>query len=158
MSRILLVEDDESRCEWFRGRLARYELDVTCDVREALAWLEAREYAAILLDHDLIEEHYFSDEPDDERTGYAVASWLAAHPDKQRAAPIIIHSLNYLGAGRMLNLLLEAGHLMQNLCLASVSLGLATVPLGGFFEQDLARAFALPATDRVLYIGLCGAR
>ena len=109
MSRILLVEDDESRCEWFRGRLARYELDVTCDVREALAWLEAREYAAILLDHDLIEEHYFSDEPDDERTGYAVASWLAAHPDKQRAAPIIIHSLNYLGAGRMLNLLLEAG-------------------------------------------------
>jgi SagB-type dehydrogenase family enzyme len=53
-------------------------------------------------------------------------------------------------------LLLEAGHLMQNLCLVSASLGLATVPLGGYFEQEIARAFALPTGDRVLYLGLCG--
>ncbi len=53
-------------------------------------------------------------------------------------------------------LLLEAGHLMQNLCLVSASLGLATVPLGGYFEQEIARAFALPAGDLVLYLGLCG--
>jgi SagB-type dehydrogenase family enzyme len=53
-------------------------------------------------------------------------------------------------------LLLEAGHLMQNLCLVSASVGLATVPLGGIFEPDIARAFALSATDRVLYAGLCG--
>jgi SagB-type dehydrogenase family enzyme len=53
-------------------------------------------------------------------------------------------------------LLLEAGHLMQNLCLASASLRLATVPLGGYFEQDIARSFAMPAGDRVLYLGLCG--
>jgi CheY-like chemotaxis protein len=109
MSRILLVEDDETRCTWFRARLAGYELDVTCDVREAAAWLAAREYAAILLDHDLAEEHYFSNEPDDERTGYAVAAWLAAHPDRSRAALIIIHSLNYVGAARMRDLLLDAG-------------------------------------------------
>jgi SagB-type dehydrogenase family enzyme len=54
-------------------------------------------------------------------------------------------------------LLLEAGHLMQNLCLASAGLGLATVPLGGFFEQDIARALDLPGGDRVLYLGLGGA-
>jgi SagB-type dehydrogenase family enzyme len=53
-------------------------------------------------------------------------------------------------------LLLEAGHLMQNLCLLSTSLGLSTVPLGGFFERDIAREFALPATDVVLYVGLGG--
>ena len=53
-------------------------------------------------------------------------------------------------------LLLEAGHLMQNLCLNSVSLGWATVPLGSFLEDDIARAFALPATDLVLYVGVCG--
>ncbi len=53
-------------------------------------------------------------------------------------------------------LLLEAGHLMQNLCLVSASLGLATVPLGGYFEQEIARAFALPAGDRVPYVGVCG--
>lgn len=53
-------------------------------------------------------------------------------------------------------LLLEAGHLMQNLCLASASLGLATVPLGGFFERDIARRLRLPTGDLVLYVGLCG--
>ena len=53
-------------------------------------------------------------------------------------------------------LLLEAGHLMQNLCLASASLGWATVPLGSFLEQDIARAFVLPSTDLVLYVGVFG--
>jgi SagB-type dehydrogenase family enzyme len=54
-------------------------------------------------------------------------------------------------------LLLEAGHLMQDLCLVSASVGLVTVPLGGFFEADLARRLRLPATDEVLYLGVCGA-
>jgi SagB-type dehydrogenase family enzyme len=54
-------------------------------------------------------------------------------------------------------LLLEAGHLMQNLCLLSTSLGLMTVPLGGYFESDLARRLMLLSTDEVLYLGLCGA-
>lgn len=53
-------------------------------------------------------------------------------------------------------LLLEAGHLMQNLCLLSASLGLTTVPLGGYFEADLARRLTLLPTDEVLYLGLCG--
>jgi SagB-type dehydrogenase family enzyme len=53
-------------------------------------------------------------------------------------------------------LLLEAGHLMQNLCLVSASLGLVTVPLGGFFEAPLARLLALPETDEVLYAGAVG--
>jgi CheY-like chemotaxis protein len=107
--RILIVEDDEARCAWFRARLAGCELDVTCDVRQAVLWLAEREYEALLLDHDLAEEHYFSDAHDDERTGYAVAAWLAAHPDCQRDALILIHSLNYPGAQRMLELLRDAG-------------------------------------------------
>lgn len=53
-------------------------------------------------------------------------------------------------------LLLEAGHLMQNLCLLCTSLGLTTVPLGGYFEADLARKLSLLSTDEVLYLGLCG--
>jgi SagB-type dehydrogenase family enzyme len=53
-------------------------------------------------------------------------------------------------------LLLEAGHLMQNLCLLSASLALTTVPLGGYFEADLARVLSLLPTDEVLYTGLCG--
>ncbi len=53
-------------------------------------------------------------------------------------------------------LLLEAGHLMQTLCLACADGGLATVPLGGFYERALARSLELPASDDVLYVGLCG--
>jgi SagB-type dehydrogenase family enzyme len=54
-------------------------------------------------------------------------------------------------------LLLEAGHLMQNLCLVSASLGLVTVPLGGFFERELARRLTLLESDEVLYVGVCAA-
>ncbi|HKP72555.1 MAG TPA: response regulator [Pyrinomonadaceae bacterium] len=108
-SRILIVEDDEARCAWFRGHFANQTLDVTCDVRQAVAWLAERDYGLILLDHDLTDEHYFSNEPDDERTGYAVAAWLAAHPDRQRDSTILVHSLNYTGAQRMVAALHDAG-------------------------------------------------
>jgi SagB-type dehydrogenase family enzyme len=54
-------------------------------------------------------------------------------------------------------LLLEAGHLMQNLCLLSESIGLCTVPLGGFLERAIARRLLLPEEDLVLYVAVCGA-
>jgi len=107
--RILIVEDDPLRCAWFEQKFAGRRMDVTCDVAEAMEWLAARDYDVILLDHDLADEHYFSDEPDDERTGYAVAVWLANHPDRHRDALIVIHSLNYAGAQRMLDALRDAG-------------------------------------------------
>jgi CheY-like chemotaxis protein len=106
---VLIVEDDEARCAWFRGRLRACQLDITCDPAQAAAWLAEREYDLILLDHDLRAEHYLSDERDDGRTGYAVAAWLAARPGSQPRARIVIHSLNYAGAGRMLAALLAAG-------------------------------------------------
>ncbi len=115
LRRVLLVEDDEVRCAWFRRKFAPHVLDVTCDVGQAVGWLSEREYATILLDHDLLDEHYFSDEPDDERTGYAVAAWLAAHPDRQRNATIVIHSLNYAGAQRMLDALTDAGRDVEHI-------------------------------------------
>jgi SagB-type dehydrogenase family enzyme len=54
-------------------------------------------------------------------------------------------------------LLLEAGHLMQNLCLVSTSLGLVTIPLGGFLEGEIAAELQLLGGDRVLSCGVCGA-
>lgn len=74
--------------------------------------------------------------------------WLIAG-DVERVEP-------KYGARGLRFLLLEAGHLMQNLCLLSASLKRATVPLGAFFEGDVARALGLPASDLVLYAGLCG--
>jgi len=109
MNRVLIVEDNEERCAWFHEKFEAAERDVTCDVREAIEWLAERDYSVIMLDHDLADEHYYTDEPDDERTGYAVAAWLAAHPDRQRDATIIIHSLNFAGSRRMLDTLRDAG-------------------------------------------------
>ena len=53
-------------------------------------------------------------------------------------------------------LLMEAGHLMQSLCLLSESLGLITLPLGGYFEEEMAGRMQLLDTDVVLYTGICG--
>lgn len=105
----MILEDDEVRCYWFQQQLAGREHDITCDIQQAIGWLESRNYEAILLDHDLTEEHYYSDAHDDEATGYAIASWLAAHPERQPGATIVVHSLNYVGAKRMLEVLRDAG-------------------------------------------------
>ncbi len=59
-----------------------------------------------------------------------------------------------LRAGRFLTL--EAGHLMQNLCLMSQRVGCATIPLGAFFERDICRRLTLPESDLALYVGVCG--
>ena len=122
--RVLVVEDDEARCAWFRERLAGRLLDVTCDVRTAIAWLAERDYEAVLLDHDLADEDYFSNAPDDERTGYAVARWLADNPDAQRDALIVIHSLNYTGAQRMLRALRDAGRDAEHIPFHYLQMGL----------------------------------
>ena len=122
--RILIVEDDEARCAWFRERLAGSHLDVTCDVREAVRWLAERDYHALLLDHDLADEHYFSNEPDDERTGYAVARWLADNPTAQRDALIVVHSLNYTGARRMVEVLRDAGREAEHIPFHYLQMGL----------------------------------
>ena len=113
--RILVVEDDESRCAWFQEKFAETNLDLTCNVQQAFEWLGVWDYDVILLDHDLIEDHYFSEVEDDERTGYAVAAWLATHPDSQRDATIIVHSLNFTGADRMLETLREAGREVEHI-------------------------------------------
>ena len=81
----------------------------------ALEWLDQREYDIILLDHDLRSEHYESDAPDDENTGYAIASWLAGHPESQAEAIIVIHSLNYYGALRMVDVLREGSRAAKHI-------------------------------------------
>ena len=113
--RILIVEDDELRRCWFREQFAQFECDVTDQVAVAIQWLTQRDYDLIFLDHDLIEEHYFIEAADDGLTGYTVAAWLAENPDRQLQAQIIIHSLNYSGSQRMLELMQNAGRKAEHL-------------------------------------------
>src|SRR5438046_10159384 len=99
--RIFLLEDDERRCAWFEKRFKGDRLDISCDIAEAKQLLESNTYDSIFLDHDLMPEHYGSDTPDDEHTGYAIASFLASRPDLQRPAKIMVQSLLSEGALRM---------------------------------------------------------
>ena len=107
--RILILEDDVRRLSWFAEYFSRHQRDVTDHAQTATEWLAQREYDLIFLDHDLTEEHYYEAMADDGLTGYVVAAWLAENPQQQKAARIIIHSLNYPGSDRMLAVLLRAG-------------------------------------------------
>jgi len=107
--RIFLLEDDERRCDWFAKRFKGDQLDIACDVPQAKELLQTRQYDSIFLDHDLMPEHYGSETTDDERTGYAIAHFLASRPDLQRAATIMVHSFNADGAMRMVEELRDAG-------------------------------------------------
>jgi CheY-like chemotaxis protein len=107
--RVFLLDDDRLRHEWFARRFARDHLDTAIDPARAFELLAANTYDAVFLDHDLLPEHYESDDLDDERTGYAVAAWLAARPDIQPSATIIVHTRNADGAMRMVELMRRAG-------------------------------------------------
>jgi hypothetical protein len=107
--RVFLLEDDPRRYEWFAKRFAGDHLDAAEDVIHAKELLAANVYDAIFLDHDLKPEHYHATSHDDERTGYAIASWLAARPEIQRASTILVHTRNADGAMRMVEELRRAG-------------------------------------------------
>src|SRR3977135_2930722 len=107
--RIFLLEDDQHRCEWFAKRFKGDHLDIADDVVRAKELLQASSYDSIFLDHDLMPEHYGATETDDERTGYAIASFLATHPELQRSATIMVHSFNADGAMRMVEELRGGG-------------------------------------------------
>ena len=107
--RVFLLDDDTLRHEWFARRFARDELDTAVDPAGAFELLSSHTYDAIFLDHDLLPEHYHSTEWDDERTGYAVAAWLAARPGAHSGATCIVHTRNADGAMRMVELLRRSG-------------------------------------------------
>jgi CheY-like chemotaxis protein len=108
--RVLLLDDDERRHEWFAERFAGDQLDIAVEPNTAIELLAASPYDAIFLDHDLLPEHYrTTDARDEERTGYAVAAWLAARPDVQPATTIIVHTRNANGALKMVQTMRAAG-------------------------------------------------
>jgi CheY-like chemotaxis protein len=107
--RVFLLDDDTLRHEWFTKQFKGDALDVAVDPPRAIELLSANHYDVIFLDHDLLPEHYYAEETDDERTGYAVASWLASRPDRQAASTIVAHTRNADGALRMVELLRRAG-------------------------------------------------
>jgi hypothetical protein len=107
--RVFLLDDDVRRHNWFATRFKGDHIDFAHNVAQAEELLSSNSYDAIFLDHDLHPEHYESSQPDDERTGYAIASWLASRPELQRASTIFVHTRNADGAMRMVEELRRSG-------------------------------------------------
>jgi CheY-like chemotaxis protein len=107
--RVFLLDDDRVRHEWFAKQFRGEHLDVAEDPARSVELLSAHHYDLIFLDHDLLPEHYYAEEFDDERSGYAVARWLAESPAQHAAATIIVHTRNADGALRMVELLRRTG-------------------------------------------------
>ncbi|MFL6254032.1 MAG: cyclic-phosphate processing receiver domain-containing protein [Pyrinomonadaceae bacterium] len=107
--RVFLLDDDILRHEWFAKQFKGERLDVAETAARAIELLSANHYDVIFLDHDLLPEHYYAEEFDDERSGYAVARWLAETPARLAVATIIVHTRNADGALRMVELLRRTG-------------------------------------------------
>ena len=106
---VFLLDDDRRRHRWFEKRFATDALDIAENVNEAKQLLSANSYDAVFLDHDLLPEHYNSSEPDDERTGYAIAFWLASSPRIQNASRVFVHTRNADAAIRMVEIMRSSG-------------------------------------------------
>lgn len=111
---VFLLDDDKLRHQWFAKHFEGDFLDVAEDVPRAIELLSQNDYDALFLDHDLLPEHY-EGKRDDERTGYAVARWLAENPHIQPSSTIYVHTRNADGAMRMVELMRESGRLVEYL-------------------------------------------
>lgn len=118
MRRILFMDDDPVR---YTELLARTEgrTDVTYvwakDTAEAIHLLETEKWSAVMLDHDLCEEHYraFGEgrapDPSSPPTGMAVAQWLAERCQRFASMPIAVHTLNEPAGLTMTKVMRRAG-------------------------------------------------
>lgn len=96
--RILILDDDELRHAAFSKQLIGNVVVHVATAGEAIANLENNAlYDVIFLDHDLGGSQMVESGPG---TGYEVAQWLEAHPDKQPRT-IILHTFNPVGAKNM---------------------------------------------------------
>jgi CheY-like chemotaxis protein len=112
--RVMLLDDDHRRHRWFAKRFAGDDLDIAENVEDAKEFLAEGSYDAIFLDHDLLPEHYKTNDHDDyAQTGYAVALWLKENPEIQRAAMIIVHTRNADAAIPMVQTLRETGRTVE---------------------------------------------
>ncbi len=107
---IFVLDDDERRHKWFSKRFKGDNLDFASTANEAIEALGQKKYDAIFLDHDLLPHHYESNDHDDfERTGFAVAEWLADNDKVNRSATLIVHTRNADGGLHMVEKLRDSG-------------------------------------------------
>lgn len=82
----------------------------------------------------------------------ASADWVAQAPAVLVIAGVVERTATRYGNRAQRYVDLEAGAVMQNVALAAVALGLGTVVVGAFDDQDVANAVGLEAGERPLVL------
>ncbi len=101
--------------------------------------------------HDLVKSA-----SDDRRKQLAVASlnqaWVRAAALDVVVAAVYSRTMGTYGERGTRYVHLEAGHAAQNLCLQAVALGLGSVVVGAFYDEEVQRVLGLPADHEPLYV------
>ena len=101
--KILILEDDSYRVNFFLEKFSDDELIITENSYVAVDYLEKEVFNHIFLDHDL---------GDGNGCGLDVANYLYNNPlNKNNKANIIIHSWNVPAAESMVQKLIQANHI-----------------------------------------------
>ena len=105
--KILILEDSPERIRIFKEKLSKkHDIYFFNQVEEAKRAIESQgPFDVIFLDHDL--DHQIYVDSDEENTGYQLAKYIA---NKNISAKVIIHTMNTIGADRMLEVLPDAKH------------------------------------------------
>jgi SagB-type dehydrogenase family enzyme len=89
------------------------------------------------------------------------AGWISPYEEIERAAVTIAIAATFWRSRFKYGLrayrftLLEAGHVAQNVLLAATALGLASLPLGGFYDHRLDDLLGLDGTDQSSLLLVC---
>jgi len=102
--RVLVVEDDAGRLDWFRARFPR--MDSTDVPAIAIEWLCLHAYTSLFLDQDLGRG---------DAVGRDVSTWLASHRGVNPDVRIFVHSMNPVSAEKMVRELRAADRSVQRL-------------------------------------------
>ena len=95
--RIFILEDNHFRINHFKRKFAGHDLVIIEYALAAILYLGGDlNFDLISLDHDLGNKEYVNSE--EENTGYQVAKFLS---QKKVKCPIVIHSMNPVGAEAM---------------------------------------------------------
>ena len=116
---ILILEDDPQRIKKFERKFIGHSLTIVSSVKEIIQKLGENYYDIVSLNHDLDGKVYVPSGPG---TGYEVAEWLAAHPNRQPTL-IFIHSLNDRGVVQNMKRVLPHAHWVPHLWITSNELG-----------------------------------
>lgn len=109
-SLVLFLDDDTHRTETFVAKVETPQLKVRAavDALSAIHYLRTEKFSQIFLDHDLGGQIYVDSETPN--SGGQVVRWMSENRDRIDAeTPIILHTMNPVGATYMYMVLKDAG-------------------------------------------------